>query len=68
MNFWPFRRRRDDLIDSQIKPPVVKFTGHDEALEQKARARRQHADQVRRDARQIDTRDDRASKLYRVRG
>lgn len=66
MTFWPFRRRRDAKIDSMIRPPVYKFTGHDEAMEQRARERRQHADRVRRDAFQIDTRDDRASKLYRV--
>lgn len=66
MSFWPFRRR-DRVIATLIKPPVYRFTGHDEALEQRARERRKHADRVRRDACQIDTRDDRPAKLHRVR-
>lgn len=65
---WLFRRRRDRLIDTLIRPPVYRFTGHDEGLEQQARERRKHADRVRLDANRIETRDDRASKIHLVRG
>lgn len=41
-------RRRDEKIDDLIKAPVQKFSGHDEALEVRARARREIADSVRK--------------------
>ena len=64
MTFW---RRRDRLIDTLIVPPVVKYTGTDEALAARTRVRREQAEKVRTEAAQIETKDDRMSRIHRVR-
>lgn len=64
MTFW---RRRDRLIDTLIVPPVVKFTGTDEALAARTKVRREQAEKVRTEAAQIETKDDRMSRIHRVR-
>ena len=61
-----FRRRRDPLIDSLIKPPTYVYTGHQEDLAVTARQRRARAETIRREALLVDTRDDMRSKLTRV--
>jgi len=39
---WPWSRRTaDPLIERLIVPPVVKYAVHNEALEQRSRARRE---------------------------
>lgn len=56
---WLTRTRGEDsLIDTLIKPPVVKFTGTDEALRQRTARRRQQAAVIREDALKVDTKDD----------
>ena len=64
MTFW---RRRDRLIDTLIVPPVVKYTGTDEALAARTKVRREQAEKVRTEAAQIETKDDRMSRIHRVR-
>ena len=55
MRLW---RRRDRLIDTLIVPPVVKYTGTDEALAARTRVRREQAEQVRLSSLRIDTKDE----------
>lgn len=62
---WPFRRPEDPLITTLIKRPKYTFVGCDEDLELRTRVRRAQAEARRREALQIDTRDDR-SQLRRV--
>lgn len=60
-------RGEDAKIDTLIKPPVYRFTGHDESLQVASMARREQADKIRRSANTLDTRDDARSKLRMVR-
>lgn len=48
-------RRRVDPIDTLIKKPVAKYVGHDEGLEVRTRQRRDQAERIRRQARQMET-------------
>ena len=41
-------RRRDTTIDALIKPPVLKYAGHDESLSEKAAKRRKVADGIKK--------------------
>jgi len=48
--YWLWRRRLppgDAAIATLIKSPVPKFTGHDEALQQRTRQRREAAAKIR---------------------
>ncbi len=64
---WLQRQRSSDpKIDRYIVPPVQKFAGHDEALAQRTRARREHAEQIKAEGRRLDTRDDSRSKIHMV--
>lgn len=47
MRFW---KRTDAVIDSLITKPVRKFSGHDESLHDKAKARRKAAEGIKQRA------------------
>ena len=66
LRFWRRHQQLDPLIDRLIRPPVYRFTGHDEGLEQRTRKIREQAERVRQTALHMDTRDDRRSTLHRV--
>jgi hypothetical protein len=61
-----WRDQQADPIEALIAPPVVKFTGHDEALAQRTRARREQADRLKADGRRLDTKDDGRSRIHMV--
>lgn len=46
---------RDAADAARIKPPVQKFTGHDEGLAKLTRQRREAADQIRRRAVHVES-------------
>lgn len=57
---WISRRRRQGEVGAElaqllIKSPVVRFTGHDEALQQRTRRRRDAANQIRERAAQVES-------------
>lgn len=64
---WLLRTRGEDtLIDSLIKPPRVRYVGHDEALRKRTERRRQQAEAIREDALKVDTKDDHKARLVRM--
>lgn len=65
---WARRRwlRRTALVIPPLAPEHYRFQGHDEALAIRTLARRAEADESRRTARQIETHDDRRTKLHLV--
>lgn len=66
MNWWPFRRRNTEPVIKPLSAEHYRFVGHDEAMEVRARQRRELAEKIRRDARLIETQDDKRAKLTRV--
>ena len=57
-----------ELAEAEIGSPRYRWTEQDDSLRQQTEARRQHAESIKKDARQLETKDDRASKIHIVGG
>jgi hypothetical protein len=66
MRLWPFRCTNTEPTIAPLSRDHYRFVGHDEALERRSRERREQAEQIRREAFRVDTRDE-APRLRRVR-
>jgi hypothetical protein len=51
---WPFKRAPEPC-DDLIKPPVYRYTGSDESLRDRTKARREAAQRIRGRAAQVES-------------
>jgi hypothetical protein len=70
LRVWQWAARRfqppDTIIDTLIRPPVFRYAAQDDDLRQASALRRARAEAIKRDARLIETMDDRGSRLRKV--
>lgn len=65
---WLGRRLQppDVVIDTLIHPPVFRYVEHDDDLRVETQRRRERAEAIKRDARLLETNDDRVVRLRKV--